>query len=153
MEKMNRKEAEAIQEHITNRILFNFMIAIIAYAVLLILWRSNVTTLPVFLIAGGLAVCAVIFFILAKMKSKKFLNYAIASLALSFAAAFLKLSLIVSKIIGINTFAQLMEHSFWRILFNARTDVIIVAVLGAVYLLIMLIYNIIQYISVGQKKK
>lgn len=148
---MNNKEAQKLKDGITNRLLVNFFFAIIAYVVLLILWKNNVESAAVFTVAGILAACSIVMFVLAKVKSKKFLGYGIAAAALTVGALILKSSLIISKAVGLGTFSKMMESRFWLFALNARTDVAAVAVLGAVYLVILLIVSIIQLVLISRK--
>jgi endonuclease/exonuclease/phosphatase (EEP) superfamily protein YafD len=146
---MNNKEAQTLKDSITNRLLVNFFFAIIAYTVLLILWKNNVESAAVFTVAGILAVCSAVMFVLTKVKSKRFLGYGIAAAVLAVGALILKSSLIVSKAIGLETFSKMMDNRFWVLALNARTDVAAVAVLGAVYLIVLLIVSIIQLVLIS----
>lgn len=148
---MNNKEAQKLKDSITNRLLVNFFFAIIAYTVLLILWKNNVESAAVFTVAGILAVCSAVMFVLTKVKSKRFLGYGIAAAVLAVGALILKSSLIVSKAIGLETFSKMMDNRFWVLALNARTDVAAVAVLGAVYLIVLLIVSIIQLVLISGK--
>lgn len=148
---MNNKEAQKLKDRVTNRILVNFFFAIIAYVVLLVLWKNNVESVAVFTVAGIFAACAIVMFVLTKVKSKRFLGYGIAAAALAVGALILKSSLIVSKIVGMGVFSKMMESRFWVLALNARTDVIAVALLGAAYLVVFLIVSVVQLVSINRK--
>lgn len=144
---MNTKEIEMRKDHLTNRILINFGVAIVGYIVLMLLWRTHLKQTAVFAVAGVLAALTVLFFILTKIKDKRFKNYAIASLVLTVGTLFLKAGVITAAVIGHENFANLIKIHFFEKLFNGRVEVIGIAVAGAVYLVIMLIYNIVKIIK------
>lgn len=143
---MNTKEIELRKEKITNRILINFGVAILAYLLLLLIYRNNINNTLVYTIAGIFFVSTAVFTVLTVIKGKQFKNYAIASGALTLGTLFLKLSVFTSAIIGTENFRNLVQNPFMSKLMNAQKDVIIIAILGAVYLVLMMVYNIVQII-------
>ncbi len=143
------------QEQLFNRILINLGIAIIAYIFLYVLYAR-------FFMVPSLAI-AIVFFILAIagyiVSAKKLLKYNLKNYAHMFVAfglclLFTNLSRIIGAVIGMEAFMNLINSSsFFKILVNSRYEVILISWLGAVYLVLMLIYNTVLINRAGKKRK
>ena len=136
----NNKKTE---EQLLNRILINFVIALISYIVLYIMYaRFYMMNSMIFgFVFLGLSILG---YILNATKILKFsvINYAHMFLAYSFAMFFANLSRIFGTMFGMQKLLMLTDSSqFFKMLFNGRIEVIIISWLGAVYLIAMLIYN------------
>ena len=130
-------------ENITNRIFINLCIAVGAYIFLWILIsKMSMSYIPVFISAGIFFAAAVICYILYKVKQFRIKNYAYMLAVFSLALIFTQSSFIVSSIIGIHKFSDMVHNShFMQIIFNTSYEVKFISVSGAVYIISMLIYN------------
>lgn len=130
-------------EKITNRIFINFGIAILSYIFLWILIsKFNMDCFIVFIVAGIFFVSALFCFILYLIKKYNIKNYAYMLAVFSVLLLITQSSFIVSNIIGINKFSSLIRnYPIMRVIFDTANDVKFIAVAGAVYLIIMLVYN------------
>lgn len=156
---MDKKQMQAMEDRIVNRILINFGIGILAYLVLWVLWRATLNNVAVIITAAIFAVCAIICFIMTKFKvviamnkSKSFLSYGIMFVAFIIALAIIKSSYIVSWIVGVPRFLELAKNAKFEQMINAQNDLIFVAIAGAVYLGAMLIYNIVLLFKLHKHK-
>jgi ABC-type protease/lipase transport system fused ATPase/permease subunit len=149
--KLRKEQKQKQLDHLTNRILINFSIAIGAYLVLWIFYRYlNMKNLPTFIMAGVFAAGAVVFYILTKVKSRKFLSYANMFTAFTVGTLFTRSSIIATKIMGSQRFSDLIASKFWLKVFNTKTEVIVIAIVGLAYLIGMCIVTGIQMHKVSK---
>ncbi|MCH5186749.1 MAG: hypothetical protein J1F64_11600 [Oscillospiraceae bacterium] len=141
-------------EQITNRIFINFGIAIGAYILLWVLIsRLSMFYLPVFIIAGVFFALAVVFFMLYKIKGFKIKNYSYMFALFALLLLITQSSFIVSKIMGVHKFSELLRNSYFlQVIFNTAYEVKIIALAGAIYLVIMLISNCIMINKLSKNK-
>lgn len=140
-------------EKITNRVLINVGVGILAYLLLWVLFAKlympNVTT---FTIAGLFALTGASFYVLYKIKKLPLRNYAYMFFAFCGALLFTKLSNIVALFIGREKCSALTNVAFFKILLNSSFEVKVVAVIGAVYLAAMLVYSGIRVSMISKEK-
>ncbi len=140
------------QEQLYNRIMINFGIGILAYGLLYFLYQKMYMKNSItFAIAGLFALVAIIFYILSSKKPLR--NYAHMFSAFSLSLLFTRLSVLVSTIVGLEKFLELQNLYWFKKIMQTRTEVTILVILGALYLVGMLIYNIILMHKVGKERK
>ncbi len=140
-------------EKITNRVLINVGVGILAYLLLWVLFTKlympNVTT---FAIAGVFALTGAAFYVLYRKKKLPLRNYAYMFFAFCGALLFTKLSNIVTAFIGMEKCKALTNVKFFKVLLNSSFEVKVVAVIGAVYLAAMLVYSGIRVNMISKEK-
>ncbi|MCX7714985.1 MAG: hypothetical protein N2171_04590 [Clostridia bacterium] len=140
-------------EKIVNRILINFGIGIVAYILLwFLLSKLAMDNAPVFSLAAFFAAAAVVFYVLSAKKGLPLKNYAHMFVAFSCALLFTKAAVIVSSVVGINRFVSLLNQKFLKVAFNTTYEVKFIAILGALYLIAMLIYNCVLIARISNEK-
>lgn len=148
--KLTAKEREKKQEKIVNRILINFGIAILGYGLLWFLYTKTYMANGItFGIAGAFLIAAVVCF--AVRKKAKAQNYGWMFLAFAAALVFTRLSAILFRILGSGIFMNMIRYRFFEILVNTRYEVILIYILGILYLVGMLVYNIRAYIKLSHR--
>lgn len=152
---INKKKVKETEEQLFNRIMINFGIAIVAYSFLNIL-NTAYYMQPAMMFGWIFLAIAILGYVLhfTKIVKAKIINYAHMFLAFALAMFFTSLSKIVSTLIGLDGFIKLINSSdIIKKLMNSQNEVTIVSVLGAVYLVGMLIYNSILIHKAGKKNK
>lgn len=140
------------QEQLYNRIMINFGIGILAYGLLYFLYQKMyMNNLLTFSIAGIFALAAIVFYILSGKKPVR--NYAHMFAAFSIALLFTRLSLLFTAIFGAEKFFEFQNFYFFKKIMQTRIEVTILVVLGATYLLGMLVYNLVLMHKAGKKSK
>lgn len=140
-------------EKITNRILINLGAAFVAYIVLWVLYsKFFMPNTACFTLAGIFCACGILFACLTKFKEYPLKNYAYMSFALMVAMLFMKSAAIITMFIGPYKCASLQNIGFFRTILNTTTEVKIVAILGAVYLAIMLVHSFVAINKISKEK-
>lgn len=140
------------QEQLYNRILINFGIGILAYTLLYFLYQKlYMKNWITFSFAGLFIVAAIVFYALSAKKPLK--NYAHMFTVFGVSLLFTRLSVIVATVIGMEKFISLQEIYWIKKLLQTRTEVIIIAYAGALYLIGMLIYNSVLMYHAGKTEK
>lgn len=142
------------EEQLLNRILINFGIGILAYMVLNMLHSNwNMDNAVVFPVAGVCAVAAVVLYIVSA-KTGKYRNYAHMFVAFTLALLFTRLAYFTYLIFGGQVVMNIVNSGyFWKSVMNTQKEVMFVSILGGVYLVGMLIYNVILIAKVRKAKK
>ena len=154
---MNNQEENTLktnktQEQLYNRIFINFGIGILAYFALYCLYyKFYMKNTVTFALAGIFTAAAIVCYALSKKKPLK--NYAHMFVAFTVALLFTRLAYIITMIFGISAFEKMQEVYFLKKLLQTRWEVIIIAWMGAAYLLGMLIYNGILMNKVGKEER
>ena len=139
-----KKQIEMEEDRIVNRILINFGIGIFGYIFLWFLYKTNLSTIHIMISAAVFAAASVICFIVAGVKNKGYLPYGIMFASFTTAMLIIKSSYILSKIVGMERFVDMMKNETLIKLVNASYDLRFVAVCGGIYLFVMLVVNIIM---------
>lgn len=129
------------EESLVNRILINYGVAIIAYILLYFLLNKYYMKYSIVLpIAGVMLIAAVVCYLLQK-KTGKTKNYGHMFIGLAAALIVTQSSFIIYRVLGEKIFSALT--SVWIIdkAVNSRNATIGIAWLGAIYLVIMTVYN------------
>jgi hypothetical protein len=143
-----KKQIQETEDRLVNRILINFGIGILGYIFLWVLWKANISTHLVLIAAAIFFVLAIACFVVGRLKNKAYIPYGIMFAAFTAASLVIKSSFVVSKIIGMEKFMQIMQSSQTAVrLLNAKNDITFVAACGGVYLAVMLIVNIVLLIK------
>lgn len=148
-----KKETQKRIEKIENRIMINYGIAVLAYLVLYVLYNTFYMKYQLVLpLAGIMLIAAVVCYILHR-KTKKTKNYGHMFIGFTVALLITNSSTIISKLFGENVFNSLYGVNIVAKLLNSRNEVIGIALLGAVYLVGMTIYNSVLISKEKNKRK
>jgi len=130
-------------DFITNRIFINFIMAVFAYVLLWVLLAIfNMSHLPVFICSAAFFITAVVLLILKTIKKYKVSGYIAMFFIFSAALMFTQSAFIVSNIIDINKFSDILRNSdFLRYCFNTLYEVKFIAIAGGGYMIGMMFYN------------
>ena len=140
------------QEQIFNRILINIGIAIVAYITLYVIY-TKFYLVPAIPIGIVFLILSAVGYILSAKKIVRAVNYAHMFLAFALCLFFTRLSVFVGTAVGMTRFIEIIKSSeVMAKLMNSRYEVILISWLGAIYLLIMLIYNSVLIYKIGRKK-
>ena len=139
------------KDQLYNRIMINFGIGALSYALLYFLYlklymKNSVTFLLSLAFIAGAIVC----FVLSKKKPTK--NYGYMFLAFALCLLFTRLSVITTTFIGLDKFISLQEIYFFKKIMQTRIEVILISWAGALYLFGMLCYNLILIKSSKRKR-
>ena len=145
-------KTEKTQEQLYNRILINFGIGILAYALLYFLYQKlYMKNWITFTLAGIFIAAAVVFYAMSGKKPLK--NYAHMFLIFGAALLFTRLSVIVATVVGMEKFIALQDIYWVKKLLQTRIEVMRIGWLGALYLVGMLVYNGVLMYRVGKEEK
>ncbi len=145
-------KTEKTQEQLYNRILINFGIGILAYALLYFLYQKlYMKNWITFTLAGIFIAAAVVFYSMSGKKPLK--NYGHMFLIFGAALLFTRLSVIVATVVGMEKFIALQDIYWVKKLLQTRIEVMIIGWLGALYLVGMLVYNGVLMYRVGKEEK
>lgn len=140
---INRKKIKETEEQLFNRIMINFGIAIVAYSFLNIL-NTAYYMQPAMMFGWIFLALAILGYVLhfTKIVKVKIINYAHTFLAFSLAMFFASLSRITAALFGMEGFIKIHNSSeIIKKLMSSSNAVTIISMLGAVYLVCMLVYN------------
>lgn len=152
---INKKIRKETEEQLFNRIMINFGIAIVAYSFLNIL-NTAYYMVPSMMFGWIFLGISIVGYILhfTKLVKVKIINYAHMFLAFSLAMFFAALSQIIPTFIGWEGLKKLKDSSeILEKLINSGNAATIISILGAVYLVGMLIYNSVLIHKAGKKNK
>lgn len=145
---MNKFEIEKL----TNRIIINLGVAFFAYILLWVMSKLFMPNSLVFTLIGIFAAAAVLMLVLSKKCGYPLKNYIYMFTAFTLALIYTKLSVIITMFIGIHNCVLLQNIKFFSILLNTSVAVKTIAILGGVYLVIMLVYNQTKIIKLSKTK-
>lgn len=144
-----KKESLKRVEKLENRIIINYAIAVVAYMIFYALigdYRNyELRNKVIFAVAGVMVIAAIVCYVLHK-KTKKTKNYGHMFIAFALALLSTRASVIVYNIFGANVFNTIYDFEIFGVrivekLLTSKNAVTGVSWLGAIWLVVMTIYN------------
>lgn len=151
---MNKNSSKITREEkLVNRIIINFGIAILAYIVLSVLFNKFYMKWQIVLPLAAIMLLAAVFCYIFDKKTGKTKNYGHMFIAFGIALLLTQSSFIIWKVFGADVFNSLYKINVIKMALNSRNAVIGISWLGAVYLVVMTIYNCIEISKERKKRK